>query len=115
MRSRMVYRALVQRPAVGTTDPDGHPSYNGWTTLHSALPIYFWEHKTKERFTTGQTAVVGDYMAVVPYGTDVKVTDRINGFKLRNGSVFSSLIFRVDAVIPRGLSHIELDLKLVTS
>jgi len=112
-RSQMRYRALVQRPADSETNPDGHPSFAGWRTLHGDLPCYIWEIASQEAFSVNQIAIIKEVHAFVPRGTDIKVSDRIAVVKDQNGRTQSSDVYRVEAVNRRRNSHIELDLKVV--
>ena len=79
------------------------------------MPIYLWEKKSQEAFSTSQTATLSEVLAMVPLNTDVTEKDRINGVNLRDGTVFSDKIYRVENVNRRGQSHLELDLKMVSS
>lgn len=114
MRSRMVYRAIVERHDLSDVNPDGHPNYEGWVTNYEELPIYLWETKSREAFSTSQVAVVAEVFAAIPLGTDIETGDRINEIYLRSGELYNDKLYRVEAITRRGLSHIELELKVIS-
>lgn len=113
-RSRMKYRAGLERLVQGQTDPDGHPVFNDWAVLVASLPIYLWETNNVEAFSNNQVVLVTEVQAIVPLKTDITIGDRLYQIKLRTGATFSNKVYRVESVTRRGMSHLELNLKMLS-
>lgn len=110
-RSRMTYRALVERIDKPNTDPwgGGAPS---WSTHYAALPCYPWSRVKREAVDADRSAVVEDLRMIVPVGTDITEADRVNGITDRLGATHLPGLYNVRAVQVRA-THKEVALEAV--
>lgn len=113
-RSRMTQRALVERSVSPGDDDFGNPLPPAWTTHIASLPCWVHGSTEREAVATDTTAVVTDLKAMVPLGSDVTESDRLNQVKDRAGNVVYPGILGIETVL-YARSHIELTLSRVSS
>lgn len=113
-RSRMILRALVERFASPGDDDFGNPLPGSWSTHISALPIWVHGSTEREAVTEETTAVVTDLKALIPLGSDVTESDRLNQVKDRQGNVVYAGILGIETVL-FARTHLELTLSRVAS
>lgn len=113
VRSRMTYRAQVQRQVPGGTDAEGYPLPPSWQQLHAALPCYPWQVARLQQVTPTHSVVLSDTRLVVPKGTDIREGDRLVGVVDRLGAAYLPDYHDVDAVVPRQ-THVELLVRAVS-
>ena len=113
-RGRMVQRALVERATSPGTDDFGNPLPAVWATHIAALPCWIHGSTEREAVTEETTAVVTDLKALIPLGSDVSESDRLNQVKDRSGNVVYAGILGIETVL-WARTHIELTLSRVSS
>ena len=109
VRSRMVHRATVERDTGGGTDEWGQEVAPAWTTLHSALPCFWWTEITRAtdvEQTATYTAVVEDLRMIAPLGTDLTEADHIVAITDRAGNSVVSGPLGIESVT-RHHTHLE--------
>lgn len=106
-RSRMIHRLYIQRNTA-SVDVYGHLSPPVWTAL-STVPGYVWIEKDKLSHKDELSQVSVQYQGIVPLGTDIAKSDRIEKVENRIAvKLFDILI--IDDVIRRK-DHLELTLR----
>lgn len=113
-RSRMIQRAKVERLSSPGTDDFGNPLPPTWSTHIASLAIWVHGSTEREAVTNETTAVVTDLRALVPLGSDVSESDRLNQVKDRAGNVIYDGILGIETVLYER-SHIALTLSRVSS
>lgn len=109
VRSRMTQRALVERDQnLG----DGRYAVPDFQTHIASQPCFLWTKSGVESVSPERTAVVEQVKVLMPLGTDVKSTDRINGISDRQGSPVLAGFLNVMSVLPHH-SHLELEVMRV--
>ncbi len=110
----MTLRCTIQRDQTATTNAwntKAKPNYQNHLT---DVACWFWTTTKREDTDAQREAVIQDVRMMIPLGTDVTETDRINGITDRRGNSVVSGVFDVEAVVKHHLSHLELVLKKVS-
>lgn len=113
-RTRMSQRALVQRSTSSGTDDYGNPLPSTWATHIAALPCWLYSSTEREAVTEETTVVVANLKALVPLGSDVTESDRINRIVDRVGNVIDAGVLGIETVLYQR-SHLQLTLSRVGS
>jgi hypothetical protein len=112
-RSRMKYRVTIERDYA--TDVDGFGQKHGdWREL-CTVACHAWAGSSGGKHTSaGEARTVTSDMPgmIVPKGTDVKTTDRVQQILDRAGNVILPAM-GIDAVLPR-ITHLEFRLREMT-
>lgn len=102
-------RANIERAGVGAVDELGQPTSTAWAAL-ATVPAWLWSQNEAEIADTVKLAVVEQLRMLVPKGTDVTETDRINGVVDRRGNPVRAGILVIESVVRRK-AHLELEVR----
>lgn len=117
----MTYRAKVERNTATALGAAGEELPAEWVTLHEALPCFAYTARGRTIARnpsigsggTGPGIIVHEAPALmVPMGTDINESDRINGISKRNGEIYRTGIMRIESII-EAHDHLEIALGAV--
>ena len=100
-RSRMTMRCTVQRDFNTIVDPYGGPAGPQFGAHIASLPCYAWATREREVVDGEKNAVIADWRAIVPKGSDVNEDDKLTSVQDRLGVSIASADFRIESVIRR--------------
>jgi hypothetical protein len=106
-RQRMTMRAFLQRNSA-SADSYGHERPGSWGAL-STTPCWAWVDREETSHGPNASLAAARYKAIVPLGTDVTESDRVEKVEERNTDQVFGLMY-IDAVITRR-DHIELRMR----
>ena len=110
-RANLTHRCTIQRDQA-EADDWGNPGPPDWQTHLEDVRCRFWVPTGQEDIAAGTTiAAVDDARLIVPLGTDVTTSDRIQSVTARGAELVPGPL-TIRAVLPRA-DHIELVLKRV--
>lgn len=111
-RDRMTHRARIERSSAGR-DQYGNQLPATWAVHLAAQPCYYWQPSVGRAETEGERnyRAYGHQM-LVPLGTDVRESDRVNGIVDRRGYSVSADVFGIIAIV-RKPDHLLLTLETI--
>lgn len=108
----MVHRARFERSSTGR-DGYGNELPKTWTAHLAAQPCYYWQPSVgRAEFEGERNYRAYGHQMVVPLGTDVRESDRVNGIVDRRGNCVSADLFGIIAIV-RKPDHLLLSLETV--
>lgn len=98
-RDRMTHRATIERSTAGR-DQYGNALPATWSVHINGCPCYYWQPSVARAEIEGERnyRAYGHHM-MVPLGTDVRESDRVNGIVDRRGSCVSADVFGIIAIV----------------
>lgn len=112
-RQHMTMRALIERGTT-VTDEYGNPGAPTWASHIASLACWLYSRVEREVMDTRKTAVVEDLRMLIPRGSDVRESDRINGVTDRRGSIIHAGVLLIESVVRR-VDHLELAVRKIAA
>jgi hypothetical protein len=113
----MTLRMALERNTATGTDAHNQPVVASYSP-HVTIPCLAWETMNRHRVEGGESAMVEDFRAIVPDGSDVTERDRVASIADRRGVVKFPGPIRIETVqrtLEGTTPHLELSLKKVAS
>ncbi len=110
-RLRMTMRAIVERDTSAGTDDFGQPVKPVFTA-HGTFPCWVWSRADREIVDGNKSALIEDFRAMFPKGTDVVAGDEITNITDRLGTVLYAGRFQIETM-QFAHDHLEAGLEAV--